>query len=279
MRLDQLTKKYPIVASLTIFIIVTVLTEAPIQSIRNVLAPVTGRVYGDYLTDLILNALGTICLLLAAAKVGLGGKLGLKRPRPWRSLLLTWPLVLLTLFFGSEVLFGDVGLVFDPILFVIFACLYLAIGFLEEVLFRGYVQGFLMRRWGHSYRGILLSVLVACFIFCGAHLANLVMGRSTLLYAATQVVYTFFFGVYFSALYVRSGSLVPGIVLHTIFNFANNLDAFAPGAPPRSEIVRSVTPEAAFAGILITLPLLLCGLFYLRRSRVQLPAAGGPDCI
>ncbi|MFL7791056.1 MAG: lysostaphin resistance A-like protein [Anaerolineae bacterium] len=277
MKLDQLTKKYPIVASLTIFVTMTVLTEAPIQSIRGVLAPVTGRLYGDYLTDLILNASGAICLLLAAAKVGLGGKLGLKKPRPWQSLLLTWPLVLLALLCGSDVFLGDAGLVFAPVLFVILACLYLAIGFFEEILFRGYVQGFLMRRWGHSYRGILLSVLVVCLIFCGAHLVNLVMGRSTLLYAAMQVVYTFFFGVYFSALYVRSGSLIPGIVLHTIFNFANNLGAFAPGAQPRSEMVRSATPEAAFTGILITLPLLLCGLFYLRKSRVQLPAADGPE--
>ena len=277
MKLDQLTKKYPIVASLTIFIIVTVLTEAPIRGIRSVLAPVTGRFYGDYLTDLILNALGAICLVLAAAKVGLGGKLGLKRPRPWRSLLLTWPLVLLTLLLSSEVLFGDVELVFDPALFVILTCLYLAIGFFEEVLFRGYVQGFLTRRWGYSYRGILVSVLVACFIFCGAHLTNLVMGRSTPIHAATQMVYTFFFGVYFSALYIRSGSLVPGIVLHTVFNFTSNLNAFAPGAPPRSEIVRSTTPEVAFAGILVTLPLLLCGLFYLRKSRVKPLAVGEPE--
>jgi membrane protease YdiL (CAAX protease family) len=277
MKLDQLTKKYPIVASLTIFIIVVVLTEAPIQGIRRILAPVTGRFYGDYLTDLILNALGAICLLLAAAKVGLGGRLGLLRPSPWRSLLLTWPLVLLSLLCGSDAFLGDVGLVFDPVLFVILACLYLAIGFFEEILFRGYVQGFLMRRWGHSYRGMLLSVFVASFIFCGAHLVNLVMGRGNLLYAATQMVYAFFFGVYSSALYVRSGSLVPGIVLHMVFDFANNLDTFAPGARPRSEMVRSATPETAFVGILITLPLLLCGLFYLRKSRVQLPAADEPE--
>jgi hypothetical protein len=87
---------------------------------------------------------------------------------------------------------------------------------------------------------------------------------------------SFFFGVYFSALYIRSGSLVPGIFLHTIFNFVSNLDAFAPGAQPRSEVVRNTTPEAAVAGVLITLPLLLAGLFYLRRSKVQLPVIEEP---
>jgi membrane protease YdiL (CAAX protease family) len=276
MRLDQLTKKYPIIAALVVFTIVTVLTEAPIQSMRNTLAPVTGRLYGDYLADFIPGALGSICLLFAATKVGLEGKLGLKKPRPWTSLLLMWPLVLLTLLVGSDVLFGSIELVFDPILFIILTCLYLSIGFLEEVLFRGYVQGFLVRRWGNSYRGVLLSVLLACFIFCAAHLTNLVMGRSTFSHAATQVVYTFFFGIYFSALYIRSGSLIPGIFLHTIFNFVNNLSAFTPGAQPRSEIVQSTTSEAALVGVLITLPLLFSGLFYLRRSKVQLLITGEP---
>jgi membrane protease YdiL (CAAX protease family) len=101
------------------------------------------------------------------------------------------------------------------------------------------------------------------------------MGRSTGLHAATQVIYTFFFGIYFSALYIRSGSLVPGIFLHTVFNFVNNLSAFTPDAQPRSELVQNTTSEAALVGVLISLPLLVAGLFYLRRSRVQLLLMGG----
>jgi membrane protease YdiL (CAAX protease family) len=270
MKLDQLTKKYPVIASLAVIIIVTVLTETPVEGIRSILAPVAGRFYGDYLTDLILNALGTICLLLAAAKVGLGGRLGLKRPRPWTSLLLGWPLVLLAL---PDV--ENTKMVFDPTLFVIFIFLYLSIGFFEEALFRGYVQGFLMRRWGDSYGRMLLSVLLTNLIFGGAHLTNLILGRTTPLYAASQLVYAFFFGVFFSALYIRSGSLFPGIGLHMVFDFMANLDAFVPGAPPRSEIVRSATPEAAWIGILVTLPLLLIGLFYLRKSKLSPPPADG----
>jgi membrane protease YdiL (CAAX protease family) len=273
-KLDQLTKKYPVIASLAVVIIVTVLTETPIQSVRSVLYPMTGRFYGDYLTDLILNALGTVCLLLAAAKVGLGGRLGLKAPRPWTSLLLGWPLVLLAL---PDV--ENVEMVFDPVLLVILVFLYLFIGFFEELVFRGYVQGFLMRRWGESYRGMLLSVLLTSLIFGGAHLANLIMGRATPLYAVGQFAYAIFFGVFFSALYVRSGSLFPGIGLHMLFDFMANLDAFRPDALPRSEIVRSSTPEAAFVGILITLPLFLIGLYYLRKSKFQfLPEGGRVSC-
>lgn len=273
MKLDQLTKKYPVIASLVVILIVTVLTEAPIQIMRSFLSPVTGRFYGDYLVDFIFNALGAACLILAAATLGLAGMLGLNKPRPWTSVLLGWPLVLLTILSGSEYLSGSIELVFDPVLFTIFILLYLAIGLFEELLFRGYVQGFLTRRWGHSYRGMLCCVLLTSLIFGGAHLVNLIMGRGTALYAAAQLVYTFCFGVFFSALYVRSGSLFPGVGLHMLYNFVVNLSAFAPGAPPRSEMVRSTTPEAFLVGTLITLPLLLIGLFYLRKSKVQLPPA------
>jgi membrane protease YdiL (CAAX protease family) len=167
-----------------------------------------------------------------------------------------------------------IELVFDPTLFIIFIFLYLFIGFFEELLFRGYVQGFLMRRWGESYRGMLLSVLLTSLIFGGAHLVNLIMGRAAPLYAVVQFAYAVFFGVFFSALYVRSGSLFPGIGLHMLFDFMANLDAFRPGALPRSEIVRSSTSEAAFVGILITLPLFLIGLYYLRKSKLQFPPEG-----
>ncbi len=270
MKLEQLTKKYPVIASIVVIMIVTILTEVPIQPIRNILSPVIGRFYGDYLADFIPSALATICLLFAAAKLGLGGKLGLKKPVSWASLFLVWPLVLLSLLNGSEYLFGEIPITFDPILFIIFMLLYPAIGFLEEVLFRGYVQGFLMRRWGNSYRGIFSSVLLASLIFGSAHIANLIMGRSTLFYTVAQLIYAFFFGVFFSALYIRSGSLFPGIFLHMFFDFMGNLDAFTPDAQPRSEFVRSITPEAFFATILVLSPLLFIGLFYLRKSKVQI---------
>ena len=271
MKLDQLTKRYPVIASIAVVVIIIVLTEAPIQSIRNTLTPVTGRFYGDYLTDLALNALGVVMLLVAAKKVGLGGQLGLNKPHSWASLLLTWPLVLMSVLNGSEYLFGNINMVFDPILFIILTLLYVAVGFFEELLLRGYVQGFLMHRWSSSRREILLSILLTSLIFCGAHLTNLVMGRSTPLHAAAQVIYTFFFGVFFSALYIRSGSLFPGILLHTIVNFAGNLSAFVPGAQPRSASVQSTTIEGFFISVLITLPLLLIGLFYLRKSKLRIP--------
>jgi membrane protease YdiL (CAAX protease family) len=266
MKLDRLTKKYPIMAAILVVLIMTILTESPVSLLRNAFAPLMGRFYGDYLADALVNTFGTVCLLLAAVVVGLGGKLGLKRPRPWAAALLGWPLLLLAI---PDVDLSE--LVFDPILLVIFIFLFFGIGFIEELLFRGYVQGFILRNWDGTYWRLIGGVLLANLIFASAHLVNLALGRTTLLYALGQFTFAFFFGVFFSALYVRSGSLWPGIGLHMLYDFMVNLDAFSPDALPRSEIVRTNTPEGLLIGLLLTLPLLLVGLFYLRKSKLQLP--------
>jgi membrane protease YdiL (CAAX protease family) len=266
MKLNQLTKKYPVMAAILVVLIVVVFTETPVTLLRNTFAPLVGRFYGDYLTDALLNVFGTVCLLLAAGVVGLRGRLGLKRPRPWTAVLLGWPLLLLAI---PE---GDLSeLVFNPILLVIFIFLFFGVGFFEEMLFRGYVQGFILRNWDGSYWRLIGGLLLANLIFAGAHLTNLAMGRATLLYALGQFAFAFFFGVFFSALYVRSGSLWPGIGLHMVYDFMVNLDAFSSDALPRSEIVRTNTPEGLLIGFLLTFPLLLIGLFYLRKSKLQLP--------
>lgn len=269
MNLSEFTEKHPVLVSIVIVAIVIVISELPIPMIRSMIAPLTGRFYGDYLTDFAVQAVIVVALILAAPKFGLKGRLGFSRPRSWSSLVLVWPLIVMSFLNALEVLSGEVRVEFDPILLVIFVCLYLSVGLIEEVLFRGYVQGLLIRRWGYTYRGVLVAVLLSTLIFSGSHLGNLAMGRSTVLYTAGQIIYAFYFGVFFSALYIRTGSIVPGIGLHMLFDFMGNLDAFAPGSVPRSEIVRTTTPQGFLFGTLLLLPLLLIGFIYLRKSKVS----------
>jgi membrane protease YdiL (CAAX protease family) len=88
---------------------------------------------------------------------------------------------------------------------------------------------------------------------------------------ATQIAFAAFFGVFFFALYYRTQSIVPGIVLHALVDFAASVEYLAPGAilTPPSERIFSRTPAEALVSIGITLPLLLIGLFMLRKA--------GPD--
>ena len=73
---------------------------------------------------------------------------------------------------------------------------------LEEVLFRGAIQGFLMRKFSNPWVGIV----IASAIFGIVHLNPV------------QVFYAFFLGLVFGWLYYRTGSLMPCIVGHVLNN-------------------------------------------------------------
>jgi hypothetical protein len=68
---------------------------------------------------------------------------------------------------GSEKLFEGASTVFDPALLAILLPLHFCMALVEEVLFRGYLLGALMRRWGRTWRGGIAMVLLSSLVFGG----------------------------------------------------------------------------------------------------------------
>jgi membrane protease YdiL (CAAX protease family) len=81
----------------------------------------------------------------------------------------------------------------------------------EELLFRGCLQGFLSIREGgqRSFVGISIANLLTSVAFAGAHLAS-----HSFLWASLTLFPSLLFGV----LRDRSGSVFPPIALHLIYN-------------------------------------------------------------
>lgn len=81
----------------------------------------------------------------------------------------------------------------------------------EELLFRGCLQGFLsIREWGQrSFVGISIANLLTSVVFTGAHLAT-----HSLLWASLTLFPSLLFGV----LRDRSRSVFPPMALHIIYN-------------------------------------------------------------
>jgi len=81
----------------------------------------------------------------------------------------------------------------------------------EELLFRGCLQGLLsIREWGQrSLLGISNANILTSVVFVGAHLAT-----HSLPWALSTVFPSLLFGV----LRDRSGSVLPSITLHLVFN-------------------------------------------------------------
>ncbi|ROZ74416.1 JDVT-CTERM system glutamic-type intramembrane protease [Ramlibacter sp. WS9] len=82
---------------------------------------------------------------------------------------------------------------------------------LEELSFRGLLQGWLLDRLGgwHRYGGISLPNLLTSLAFSGAHLAT-----QPVLWAAAMVVPSLVFG----HLRERHGSVLPPMALHIYYN-------------------------------------------------------------
>lgn len=95
---------------------------------------------------------------------------------------------------------------------VLFFLLAFAVGFVEEVFFRGLmVRALLLRgRWQ--------AVIISSLFFGIAHLFNLA-GGANLAATLLQVVYAFAIGLMFAALAVRTQTILPLIVIHGLIDF------------------------------------------------------------
>lgn len=234
------------------------LTEIPL---REALAPYFGLQTAHYLTIILEQGLTGLLFFILIARLGWLDLAGFTQPRQWRALWLGWPLLLFTLINMEE------GLVIDttkPLLILLHLLTALSTGWVEEILCRGVVVTALLQKWGHTKKGIYLSVVAGSLLFGLAHLANLIMGRKPLLNNLTQVTFAVFFGVIFAACVLRNRSIWPMILLHAAIDWAGTLDEISVGGGLRlTDPV--ITPTSALVSILITLPLFLYGLFLLRK--------------
>lgn len=136
------------------------------------------------------------------------------RSHPWKSVFLGFAgfglLILLSILmqlteFGSESL-GDI-ISYDeldrlPAVWVGFFIAVILAPIAEEILFRGFLFGALRVQVGP-----ILAALISSAIFAAVH------G-----YSFTGLVFVFVFGLVFAGIYQKTGSLLPGMIAHGMFN-------------------------------------------------------------
>lgn len=97
---------------------------------------------------------------------------------------------------------------FELILYVIFM---MAVGFLEETIFRGLLLKSLM------HQGTIFAVVISSVTFGMGHIVNLLNGAE-LLPTLMQLVYAVSIGFMLSAFVVRVKNIIPCILFHGVFN-------------------------------------------------------------
>lgn len=166
-------------------------------------------------TGLLFGA--AVGLLLFVLLTGKAERYGLDLPARAARLLWFLPLVPLAL---SNLLYGAVlpGPVRDVLLAIASA---ISVAILEELLFRGLLYRAL------TPRGEKTAAIVSSAVFGLLHLIRLFDGIP-LPFVLCQTVLAFAVGYLFVTLFAKSGSLLPCIAAHAVFNLCG---AFAPEAP------------------------------------------------
>lgn len=128
-------------------------------------------------------------------------------PLPWRKVLFLLPFVIV----ATANLWHGAVLRYAPLDTVWYIIAMLCIGFIEEILFRGYLLRLLLKR---STR---LAILISSLTFALGHIVNLANGAD-LVPTLLQLVYALAIGVMLSVFVVKTGHLLPCCLFHGVFN-------------------------------------------------------------
>jgi len=270
-KLKSLVFRYPLAACLVIMAIVLPLTELPLEEL---MTPALGLQKASYLSGILQQGIMSVVVFWLIARLGLLKEGGFTKVSEWKAIWLVWPLIIYSVLNGSDLIDSPYRINWsDGGLIALLVLLYISVGTIEEFLFRGLILPLMLRKWGSTRKGIYIAVLVSSSIFGVAHLLNFIAGRRDLLTTSTQILYGTFFGVFFAALLLRNRSIWPAVFGHFLFDLCGNLMEITEGY-----VFTRVEPTTTVNGALITLallmPLLLIGLFYLRKVE---PTTGNGD--
>lgn len=124
----------------------------------------------------------------------------------------------------------------------------------EELLFRGAIQGHLMRKWKMPYLGIVVSSLIF----------GVVHGNPA------QIPFAFVVGMALGWMYYLTGSLIPGILMHFINNGSSVL-LYALSGDPDATMISSLGENGALALAVSGIVLTVVCIFIIRKKIVKEP--------
>ena len=254
--------KYPVISAIIIMLVGTFLTEIHLED--NLLSGMNYQ-KASYLTGILEQGGVGILLIFLLKGLGLLKQGGFTKPREWKQLWVNWLLLVYCLLNMDFSVFDGTNPIRwnEPGLPVLFVLLFISVGFVEEVLFRGVMLPLMLRKWGNSRKGIYWTVIFSSAVFGLVHLFNLMMGRRTLMGTIPQIVYAIFFGVYFAACFLRNNSIWPVIFTHALFDACGNFTEIALNSDFGVKI--DATWQSFGFTVLFTLPLFIYGLILLRK--------------
>ena len=200
----------------------------------------------DKIVTLPILIIMSAILYFFVRKNGLTEKYGLCKPQlPAAKMLYYIPLLVLL----TANLWYGVAMNILPLETVLYVLSMFCVGFLEEMIFRGLLFQAMAKN------GVKTAIIVSSVTFGIGHIVNLFNGSGAeLLPNLLQVMYAVAIGFAFVLIYCRTRSLMPCIIVHSIFN---GLSTFANETvmTPRRQIISGVLLAVIAGGYALYLAL------------------------
>ncbi len=212
---------------------------------------------------LISSVVGLIFLIVVTSFFGWRREVGIVPPRTVKGLFLAWlPALFIVCFFLLGALIG-----FPPRQTLLFIGLNtLLVGITEELAFRG-----ILFTGAASQFRLPAAIAFASFAFGAVHALNGFI-TGDFLFSSVQAVSAAMGAVLFTALLLRTGSIVPGMIVHWLWDFG--VFVFTAGRPEDASITEPSGALVLLGPLLFDLPGFLYGLWLLRgigrRSKEEL---------
>ena len=213
--MDKLYKKNP-----ENFALIWIGIYCVIQSLAN---GISAKIGIPKSANAVLALAQSIYMLWWLYKNGLMKEFQLNKPtKSAKKMLFYVPLLLIS----TSNLWMGVQMKLTPEELFFHILLMLCVGFLEELIFRGYLFEALRKK------SIKTAVIVSSLTFGVGHIVNLFNGSGMqLTEVLLQIVFAILFGFLIVMVYLRSGSLIPCILSHQTINI---LSAFSNHQAPKS---------------------------------------------
>lgn len=108
---------------------------------------------------------------------------------------------------------------------------YAAVGFSEELCFRGILLKFWLFHFTYNNNGRIKAAFVTSILFGMVHLVNLSNGlnAANVIYTFSQILFATMYGIFFSAILYKTKSIWLCGLIHGMINFVGNIsDIFIP---------------------------------------------------
>lgn len=264
-KITQLLKKHPFLSAFSVILI-----GLSFLSISSVISFFSELTYGMDMLGEVIACFFLFILFKVTKKTSLiFGKNGSLR----ESIIVSLPFLVYIAYIGTTLLAmglaeGHSFVSFDNAIAIVL--LYLAVGIFEDFLIRGLSLNILLDKYGQTRKGIWLSVIVSSLLFGAIHFSNILTGAS-FTGVLIQVISASFIGMYFSAIYLRSGNVWVVALLHGIYDLVASIPSLF-----QSEEIIDTTLEYAesisnysWGSVIFSLVFVALAIFLLRKKKMS----------